>query len=131
MHRDYQGISARLSIILIDLRSDDNCSKDAIDVLSTNVRVIPTNTVLRCLEGVRKFFSRRNWTLGYTRNTISPRTRYHGDTMPMDTGAFVFEIVGDRYTNNVSPRYIEERARVLVIDKNSTLVEAIRSGKAP
>ena len=89
---------------------------ESIDILSTNVSVIPVSTRLVDYEFVDKYSSRLNWTLGHHRWSVGIGRIDLVDTMEMEGSALIHKIVRQSDNNCITHIGSDRRAWPLPID---------------
>jgi len=82
---------------------DDQWAVQAVTILKSKVRMIPSGSVLGGGESVGHAFTRSNRTLGDTGNSIILRVVELAHAVEMSAGSVLSETVGDMYHKGVSP----------------------------
>ena len=110
---------------------DDERASESINVLSTNVSMIPVGTRLVYYEFVYKYSTRLNRTLGYHRWSVCIGRVDLVNTMEMQGSALVHKIVSQSDNDCISQINRDRRAWPLPIDANEWSRISVGGGLYP
>jgi hypothetical protein len=98
-----------MTIQLADVQYSDWCTVNfnlrAIEAVFTlgSYVLVPACAVLRCLKLVLAYFTRRNRALRNSRNSVVLTRVQLAESMEMETGAVMLEVVLDIHDNSIAP----------------------------
>jgi hypothetical protein len=93
--------------------------------------MVPRCTELSGPELVLAGSAGRNWALGDSRHSVVLAGVELSDTVPVDTGAVVIEVIFDIDDNGVTPFSSHKRPRILAVDEHHIPGSAVSIGVGP
>lgn len=106
---------------------DDNRTNDTIGVLHAVVGVVPGETMLSGSPAVGERISRSNGALGERGGTISEHGSELTNTVPVDTGAVVLQLIGHLDDDLVTPVGLDGGSGILSVHNQNVALNSIGS----